>query len=175
MALHQDEVIYESKRALSVGLTGGSDSINGRKYFKLRDLAREPTQMREVTYGGMLHACGIVTPNQIHVRVYINKIPYGLFAMTDYTRVKTGLEGNTREVGTAKLQMAGHCFALFVIRANDSLLCDQYRALRQLHSSMELLHLRLSTGSKATATLITSAKIPRNTRGTSLTTRLPLT
>jgi CotH protein len=88
---------YNAKRAMAIGLTG-TDNINGRKYFKLRDLSTEPTQMREVTYTSMLHACGVVSPNQVHVRLYVNAVPYGLFALTDYVLMKAGIPGSTREV-----------------------------------------------------------------------------
>ena len=86
---------------MAIGLTG-SDNINGRKYFKLRDLSTEPTQMREVTYTNMLHACGVVSPNQVHVRLYVNGVPYGLFALTDYVLMKAGFPWSTREVRRRK-------------------------------------------------------------------------
>ncbi|KAJ3042650.1 hypothetical protein HDV00_006929 [Rhizophlyctis rosea] len=95
-AMHKDNVAYAAKRAVDIGLTG-SDSINGRKYFKLRDLSSEPSLMREVIYTHMLHASGIISPNQIHVRLYVNKVPYGLFAMTDYVQIKAGISGSTWE------------------------------------------------------------------------------
>ncbi|KAJ3052254.1 hypothetical protein HK097_006646 [Rhizophlyctis rosea] len=161
VALHQDEPIYEAKRALSIGLTG-ADSINGRKYFKLRDLAREPTQMREVTYGGMLHACGLVTPNQIHVRVYINKIPYGLFAMTDYTRVKNGIQGNTREGFAASAFFNGSPPApiidWFEGSGNFAYLGDDPAAYKQYESRNDL--------SPTVKDLIPSLKLLANINGT---------
>ncbi|KAJ3036743.1 hypothetical protein HDV00_002402 [Rhizophlyctis rosea] len=95
-AIHKIQPSYNAKRAMDLGLTG-NDNINGRKYFKMRDLSTEPTQMREVIYTNMLHACGVISPNQVHVRMYVNGVPYGLFAMTDYTLMKAGISWSTRE------------------------------------------------------------------------------
>ena len=55
--------------------------------MQLRDLAEDPTYMREVLYSNMLQAAGVGTPNVIHVRVYVNRVPMGLFALTDYTKI----------------------------------------------------------------------------------------
>ncbi|KAJ3052138.1 hypothetical protein HK097_006835 [Rhizophlyctis rosea] len=85
-SIHKDGKDYWAKRALKIALLG-DDSINGRKYFKLRDLAEDPTYMREVLYSNMLQAAGVGTPNVIHVRVYVNRVPMGLFALTDYTKI----------------------------------------------------------------------------------------
>ncbi|KAJ3056408.1 hypothetical protein HK097_007021 [Rhizophlyctis rosea] len=95
-AMHKDNADYAAKRAVDIGLTG-SDSITGRKYFKLRDLSTEPSLMREVTYTHMLRAAGVICPNQVHVRLYVNKVPYGLFAITDYVQLKFGINGSTWE------------------------------------------------------------------------------
>lgn len=62
---------------------GGSEKFNGRSWFKLRTGEFDPTNLREKTYTDMMVALGAPVAQQVHVRMYANGAPLGLFVLTD--------------------------------------------------------------------------------------------
>ncbi|CEP08364.1 hypothetical protein [Parasitella parasitica] len=75
------------------------DAIFGRRGFKLRAQADEPTMVREKLMQDALAAAGVATLNGNWVRLFVNNEPYGLYLMTDETF--TGFTENLINGGVA--------------------------------------------------------------------------
>ncbi|ORX85304.1 coth-domain-containing protein [Anaeromyces robustus] len=78
-----------AKRPYKIKLSDGPDdtkenkSINGRKAFKLRNLAYDCTYVRQKIVTDVGHAIGVILPQVGFARLYMNGEPYGLYELTD--------------------------------------------------------------------------------------------
>jgi len=73
------------KIKLSDGVNDNKDnkSVNGRKGFKLRNLAFDCTYVRQKIVTDVGHAMGVILPQVGFARLYMNGEPYGLYELTD--------------------------------------------------------------------------------------------
>ncbi|KAI8919481.1 coth protein-domain-containing protein [Powellomyces hirtus] len=82
-AYHKDKPTYETKRGLSFAMPADK-TLFGRQYFKFRDMNTDETKVRQYLHTDLARAIGLTPPRERPVRVYVNKAPYGLYAMNDF-------------------------------------------------------------------------------------------
>jgi len=74
---------YKIKLSDGINETKENKSVNGRKAFKLRNLAYDCTYIKQKIVTDVGHAIGVILPQVGFARLYMNGEPYGLYELTD--------------------------------------------------------------------------------------------